>query len=60
MRGAAEALGINQPTLVTQINRLERDLGQTLLERAERGRAMELTSFGEAVIAAASTVIIDR
>jgi DNA-binding transcriptional LysR family regulator len=59
MRGAAAALGINQSTLVTQINRLERDLGQALLERAERGRSMKLTPFGETVMAAASTVIID-
>ncbi|MPY48452.1 TniQ family protein [Streptomyces acidicola] len=60
MREAAAVLGINQPTLVTQINRLERDLGQALFERVERGRAMELTPFGETVVAAASTVIIDR
>jgi hypothetical protein len=59
MREAAEALAINQPTVVTQINRLERDLGQALFERAERGRAMKLTSFGETIVAAASTVIID-
>lgn len=49
---AARALGINQPTLVIQINRLEKDLGQPLLERAERGRAMKLTVFGKKVAAA--------
>ncbi|WP_225080677.1 LysR family transcriptional regulator [Streptomyces sp. CoT10] len=57
---AARDLGIHQSALVTQINRLERDLGQALFERAERGRAMKLTPFGETVTAAASTVIIDR
>ncbi|MCX5377175.1 TniQ family protein [Streptomyces sp. NBC_00091] len=53
--GAAQALGINQPTLVIQINRLERDLGKTLLERAERGRSMKLTAFGKKVVAVVST-----
>ncbi|MFF3137719.1 helix-turn-helix domain-containing protein [Streptomyces mirabilis] len=51
IREAAQALAINQPTLVNQINRLERDLGQPLLERAQRGRAMELTTFGNKVAA---------
>ena len=37
---AAEHLGITQSTLVIQINRLERDIGGPLLERAERGRPM--------------------
>lgn len=53
---AARALGINQPTLVVQINRLERDLGQPLFERAERGKAMKLTAFGKKVAAAVSDV----
>ncbi len=35
LQQAAEHLGINQPTLITQINRLEHDLGQPLLERAD-------------------------
>ncbi|MFF8595193.1 LysR family transcriptional regulator [Streptomyces sp. NPDC015220] len=35
---AARHLGIHQSALVTEINRLERDLGQALFERAERGR----------------------
>ncbi|WP_308369427.1 MULTISPECIES: LysR family transcriptional regulator [unclassified Streptomyces] len=52
---AAQALGINQPTLVIQINRLERDLGKALLERAERGRAMKLSPFGKKVVAVVST-----
>jgi DNA-binding transcriptional LysR family regulator len=59
MRGAVAALGINQPTLVAQIDRLERDLGQALLERAGRGRAVKLTPSARRM-AAASTVIIDR
>jgi DNA-binding transcriptional LysR family regulator len=41
-----------QSTLVTQINRLERDIGGPLLERAERGRPMSPTALGEQVLAA--------
>ncbi|MFF4054011.1 LysR family transcriptional regulator [Streptomyces chartreusis] len=43
---------MHQPTLTTQINRLERDLGQPLLERAERGRRMQPTQLGASVAAA--------
>ncbi|MYX14977.1 LysR family transcriptional regulator [Streptomyces sp. SID8374] len=50
---AARDLGIHRSALVVQINRLEADLGQSLFERAERGRAMKLTVFGEEVVAAA-------
>lgn len=50
---AARALGIHQSTLTTQINRLERDLGRALIERAERGRRMRPTPFGRKVAAAA-------
>jgi DNA-binding transcriptional LysR family regulator len=49
---AAKHLGITQSTLVTQINRLERDIGGPLLERAERGRPMTPTPLGEQVLAA--------
>ena len=49
---AAEELGVHQFTLVNQINRLERELDQQLLVRAERGRPMELTPFGAKVIGA--------
>ena len=49
---AAQHLGIAQSALVIQINRLERDIGGPLLERAERGRPMSPTALGEHVIAA--------
>jgi DNA-binding MarR family transcriptional regulator len=49
---AAQHLGITQSTLVTQINRLERDIDGPLLERAERGRPMTATPLGEQVLAA--------
>jgi hypothetical protein len=49
---AAEHLGITQSTLVTQVHRLERDIGGPLLERAERGRPMRPTPLGEQVVAA--------
>ncbi|MFD7552890.1 TniQ family protein [Streptomyces sp. NPDC059816] len=53
MRQAARALGIGQSTLVTQINRLERDLGQPLIERAQRGQPMRPTAFGTKIVAVA-------
>ncbi|HEY2638348.1 MAG TPA: LysR family transcriptional regulator [Streptosporangiaceae bacterium] len=49
---AAEHLGVAQSTLVIQINRLERDIGGSLLELAERGRPMTPTALGEQVLAA--------
>jgi hypothetical protein len=49
---AAEHLGVAQSALVIQINRLERDIGGSLLERAERGRPMTPTALGEQVLAA--------
>ena len=52
---AAKALSIHPSALVIQINRLERDLGKTLLERAERGRAMKLTPLGKKIVAAVCT-----
>ncbi|MEU2131464.1 LysR family transcriptional regulator [Streptomyces sp. NPDC018352] len=54
---AARALGIHQSTLTTQINRLEKDLGRPLIERAERGRRMRPTPFGRKVAAAAKRLI---
>ncbi|MFI7236940.1 LysR family transcriptional regulator [Streptomyces cyaneofuscatus] len=53
---AAQDLGIHQSAPAIQINRLKRDLGKVLLERAEHCRAMKLAPFGEKVIAAISTV----
>jgi DNA-binding MarR family transcriptional regulator len=53
---AAEHLGIAQSTLVTQINRLERDIGGPLLERAERRGPMSPTALGEQVLAAFNQV----
>jgi DNA-binding transcriptional LysR family regulator len=50
---AAQALGTTQAVLSSQITRLERDLGQPLLERAERGRPMKPTAFGRRVATAA-------
>jgi hypothetical protein len=48
---AAEHLGIEQTTLITQINRLERDIGGPLLQRAGGGRPMSPTALGEQVLA---------
>jgi biotin operon repressor len=52
LREAAGHLGITQTTLAVHINRLERDIGGPLLQRAERGRPMSPTPLGEQVIAA--------
>ncbi|WP_082948694.1 LysR family transcriptional regulator [Mycobacterium sp. 1274756.6] len=49
---AAEALQLNQFELVNQINRIERELGKRLLDRAERGRPMTLTDDGARGVAA--------
>ncbi|WP_228183494.1 helix-turn-helix domain-containing protein [Streptomyces anulatus] len=50
---AARALGIHQSKLTTQINRLEKDRGRPLIERAERGRRMQRTPFSRKLAAAA-------
>lgn len=50
LREAAERLGVTQSTLVNQIHRLERDIGGSLLERAERGQQMRPTALGEQVL----------
>ena len=60
LREAAEALGINQATLVTQVGRLEKDIGQPLLERAERGRPMKLTATGEELAEAAGIFWLNK
>ncbi|MFV8160552.1 TniQ family protein [Mycobacterium sp. 134] len=48
---AAEELGVGQAVLVSQINRIESELGTKLLVRAERGRPMRLTDDGARVVA---------
>lgn len=48
---AAEELGVGQAALVSQINRIERELGSRLLIRAERGHPMQLTDDGARVVA---------
>ncbi|WP_307844647.1 LysR family transcriptional regulator [Actinospica acidithermotolerans] len=52
LTAAAATLGTTQSALTSQITRLERDLGEPLLVRAERGSAMQLTETGHAVLAA--------
>ncbi|MFI9029742.1 hypothetical protein [Streptomyces sp. NPDC053560] len=39
------------------MNRLEKDLGRLLIERAERGRRMRPTPFGRKVAAATKRII---
>jgi hypothetical protein len=51
LNDAAAHLGVAQATLVTQISRLERDIGGTLLECAERGRSRAPTPLGEQILA---------
>ena len=48
---AADNLGIDQVTLLNQINRIESELGTKLLSRAERGRPSEITDAGARVVA---------
>jgi hypothetical protein len=55
LRAAAEHLEIDPSMLVVQINRIERDLGETLLTRAQRGHSMQLTVEGTRVLAAITT-----
>jgi LysR family hydrogen peroxide-inducible transcriptional activator len=45
---AAEACGVSQPTLSTQVGKLERELGVTLFER--EGRGLRLTNAGRSVL----------
>ena len=45
---AAERIHVAQPAVSTQIQRLERELGQALVDRSRR--AVRLTAAGEAVL----------
>ncbi|WP_277243295.1 TniQ family protein [Mycolicibacterium obuense] len=47
---AAKHLGVRQSVLTQQITRIERELGMQLLERAERGRPMAVTTAGRRVL----------
>lgn len=48
MRGAADKLGISQPSISKHICALEREVGKTLFER-KRGAAIALSREGEAI-----------
>ena len=52
LTSAATELRMGQFTLVNQINRIERELGTKLLERAQRGRPMRLNKEGSTVVRA--------
>lgn len=56
-RRAAEVCGVSQPTLSTQLRKLEAELGATLVERAPRN--VLLTPAGEAAVARARRVLIE-
>jgi len=51
---AATACGVSQPTLSTQLAKLERELGADLLER---GRKVMLTAAGEQVVQRARVIL---
>ncbi|MEO6155496.1 MAG: DNA-binding transcriptional regulator OxyR [Thermomonas sp.] len=54
---AAEACFVSQPTLSTQIRKLEEELGVTLVERAPR--KVMLTDTGQDVVARARRIVAD-
>jgi len=54
---AAEACFVSQPTLSTQIQKLEEELGVQLLERSPR--KLMLTPIGEDIVARARNIITD-
>ena len=49
-RRAAQALGYTQSAVSAQLAALEQIVGQQLVERPRRGRALQLTEAGEAVL----------
>ncbi len=54
---AAEACHVSQPTLSTQIKKLEEQLGVTLLERTNK--SVHVTAFGVDVVARARQILLD-
>ena len=54
---AAEACRVSQPTLSTQIKKLEEQLGVTLLERTNK--SLHVTAVGEEVVARARQILRD-
>ncbi|MEU9808569.1 TniQ family protein [Mycobacterium sp. NPDC050853] len=50
LTSAAQQLSIAQFTLVNQINRIAKELGGPLFDRAQRGRPMTLTPLGTRVV----------
>ncbi len=54
---AAEACGVSQPTLSTQIKKLEEQLGVTLLERTNK--SVHVTAAGEEVVGRARQILRD-
>ncbi len=54
---AAEACHVSQPTLSTQIKKLEEQLGVTLFERTNR--SVRVTAFGEEVVSRARQILTD-
>jgi hypothetical protein len=51
---AAASLGIEHSVLISRVNRLERELGHRLLDRAPGQQAMQPTAYGQKVIPARS------
>lgn len=54
---AADMCHVSQPTLSTQIKKLERQLGVTLFERTNR--SVRVTSAGEEIVASARQILAD-
>ena len=54
---AAEACHVSQPTLSTQIKKLEKQLGVTLFERTNK--SVHVTAVGEDVVARARQIFLD-
>ncbi len=54
---AAEACYVSQPTLSTQLKKLERELGVPLVERSTRGAV--LTAAGEEIVRSARAILLE-